>query len=711
MFCFIGRPRDGSERSTVLELRRHHDSRNRTVGTARSPYPSSITVAGLTGTVAKVTVTLSRSVHTFPDDVDVLLVGPTGAKFILMSDATGAHRLRPARPTHSTIGATALLPDGSAPPPRARTGRPTTARGDTFPAPAPAGPYLTPAPAGTDSLTSAFTGLNPNGTWSLYVVDDAGGDVGTFAGGWELKIITPAPRPGGVTSDFNGDCASDIAVFRPSTGQWFVRNQAPVQFGLPGDIPVAGDYNGDGTTDRAVYRPSTGEWFVQSQATVQWGLPGDIPVPGDYNGDGTTDRAVYPPVHRHVVRAQPGDGAVGAARRHPRARRLQRRSATDIARVSPVHRPVVRARPERACSSGCPATSPCPATTTATGRPTRAVYRPSTGTMVRARVRPRCSWGCPATSPCPATTTATGRTDRAVYRPSTGQWFIQGQAAVQWGLAGDVPVPRPDAVGDFNGDGTPDVGGYLGDFDGNGTTDVAVYRPTTGQWFAQDQAAVQWGLPGDIPVPGDYDGNGTTERAVYRPSTGTGSCRGQADGAAVGLPGDIPVPGDYDGNGTMDIAVYPSVDRRSGSSRARPPVQLGLPGDVPVPGDYDGNGTTESRVYRPSTGQWFVQDQGHGAVGAARRHPGAGRLRRQRDHGSRGVSAVERPLVRAEPGAGAVGTPGDIAGAGRFQRRRRDGPRGLSPVDGQWFVQNQFTVQWGLAGDFPASRAYSPKWL
>jgi hypothetical protein len=57
---------------------------------AASPYPSTITVAGLSGTVTKVTVTLTNFSHTFPDDVDILLVGPTGANAIIMSDVGGA---------------------------------------------------------------------------------------------------------------------------------------------------------------------------------------------------------------------------------------------------------------------------------------------------------------------------------------------------------------------------------------------------------------------------------------------------------------------------------------------------------------------------------------------------------------------------------------------------------------------------------------------
>src|SRR6185503_10065674 len=50
---------------------------------------------------------------------------------------------------------------------------------DTFPAPA-------SAPSGGSAL-SAFTATNPNGTWSLYVVDDTTGDSGTLVG-WCLDI-------------------------------------------------------------------------------------------------------------------------------------------------------------------------------------------------------------------------------------------------------------------------------------------------------------------------------------------------------------------------------------------------------------------------------------------------------------------------------------------------------------------------------------------
>jgi hypothetical protein len=53
-----------------------------------SPYPSNISVSGLNGNKI-IKVKLNGFHHEFEDDVDLLLVGPGGQKFILMSVVGG----------------------------------------------------------------------------------------------------------------------------------------------------------------------------------------------------------------------------------------------------------------------------------------------------------------------------------------------------------------------------------------------------------------------------------------------------------------------------------------------------------------------------------------------------------------------------------------------------------------------------------------------
>jgi len=150
-----------------------------------APYPSDIIVAGVTGAVSKVTATLTGLNHTFPDDIDILLVGPGGQKILLMSDAGGSADLVNVNLTFDDAAANSL-PDGTVI--SSGTFKPTNfGTGDTFPAPAPAGPYTDP------QLLSVFNGVNPNGTWSLYVFDDASDDVGSMAGGWSISFTTSTP--------------------------------------------------------------------------------------------------------------------------------------------------------------------------------------------------------------------------------------------------------------------------------------------------------------------------------------------------------------------------------------------------------------------------------------------------------------------------------------------------------------------------------------
>jgi subtilisin-like proprotein convertase family protein len=157
-----------------------------------SPYPSTINVSGFGGTTSNVTVTLKGFTHTFPDDVDVLLVSPTGQKYIMMSDVGGGGDVAAIDVTLDDAAA-AGIPDAG--PLATGSFKPSNVgANDPFAAPAPAAPYLNAAPGGGDTFASAFGGANPNGVWSLYVVDDATGDLGSFAGGWSITISAQGAR-------------------------------------------------------------------------------------------------------------------------------------------------------------------------------------------------------------------------------------------------------------------------------------------------------------------------------------------------------------------------------------------------------------------------------------------------------------------------------------------------------------------------------------
>ena len=150
-------------------------------------------------------------------------------------------------------------------------------------------PSATASPPPGTTVNYRLTGLQTGTTYYVGVtaVDTSGNESSCS------NAASGVARSGAtVQADFDGDRKTDIAVYRGSTGQWFILRSSDGsntvrQWGDPtlGDIPVVGDFDGDGKADRAVYRGSTGQWFILrssdgSYTVRQWGDPqfADIPV-------------------------------------------------------------------------------------------------------------------------------------------------------------------------------------------------------------------------------------------------------------------------------------------------------------------------------------------------------------------------------------------------------------------------------------------------
>ncbi|MEP6920954.1 MAG: hypothetical protein ABI967_07505 [bacterium] len=161
-------------------------------GQAASLYPSPITVAGEVGVVQRVSVTLNGLSHTFPGDIDMLLVSPSGRKVVIMSDfgagAPGVAGINVTLDDYANTPVPSTVTGNTGQPFIAGSYRPANSgTTDVFPAPAPASPYI--------YTMSQFNGDNPNGTWSLYIIDDANLDGGSLSGGWTITFDVRPPAP------------------------------------------------------------------------------------------------------------------------------------------------------------------------------------------------------------------------------------------------------------------------------------------------------------------------------------------------------------------------------------------------------------------------------------------------------------------------------------------------------------------------------------
>ncbi|HEX8246991.1 MAG TPA: PQQ-dependent sugar dehydrogenase, partial [Pyrinomonadaceae bacterium] len=246
-------------------------------------------------------------------------------------------------------------------------------------------------------------------------------------------------------ADFDGDFKTDISVFRPNGGNWYI-NQSLTntfraqQFGANGDVPAPEDYDGDNTTDIAVWRPSNGTFYVlrssnSTFAAQQFGVSSDSPVVADYDGDSRGDFAVFRPQGGFWYRINSSNNQFVAA---------QFGANGDIA---------------------------VPGDYDADGKYDLGVFRNSNGFWYILNSSngtfSAVQFGANADTTAQGDFDGDGKTDISVFRANDGTWYRLNSSngafvAIQFGTLGDRPV--------------------VGDYDGDGRDDIAGFRPQGGVW-------------------------------------------------------------------------------------------------------------------------------------------------------------------------------------------------------------------------------------
>ncbi len=280
---------------------------------------------------------------------------------------------------------------------------------------------------------------------------------------------------------------SDLAIWRPSNGQWWIMSgtgtqQLTVSWGASGDKPIPGDYDGDGKSDFAVFRPinittptvvNKGTWYIANSGggggEFDFGLHDDVPVPADYDGDGSTDVAIWRKSNAtwYIINSSTNTTVYGAMNSTP--------TSTDV---------------------------PAPADYDGDGKADLAIFTGSVFHILNSSNFQQTSttYGSAGDLPVSADYDGDGKADIALWRSSDATWNIKQSSnsaisSTAFGIVTDTPVQN--------------------DYDGDGKCDIAVWRGTAstspggdvGKWYIRNSTnpgtprVEQWGAAGDKPVP------------------------------------------------------------------------------------------------------------------------------------------------------------------------------------------------------------------
>ena len=285
----------------------------------------------------------------------------------------------------------------------------------------------------------------------------AGGD-GSDIGAFERQATDMARL---TFFDFDGDGKSDISVFRPENGSWYIQQSqngfTGLAFGVASDKLVPADYDGDGRTDVAVYR--NGVWYLQRSQLgftgISFGDGNDVPVPADYDGDGRAELAVFRPSNGYWYILNIANNQFTAT------------------------------------LFGISSDKPVPADYDGDGKADIAVNRNGNWYLNRSQLGfTGIAFGDGNDKLVPADYDGDGKSDIAVFRPSNGTWYLlqssAGFAGIAFGLGTDIPVAA--------------------DYDGDGKADVAVVR--NGNWYlnrsTQGFIGIAFGTNTDLPIPNAF---------------------------------------------------------------------------------------------------------------------------------------------------------------------------------------------------------------
>ncbi|MCY7376760.1 MAG: VCBS repeat-containing protein [Pyrinomonadaceae bacterium] len=627
--------------------------------TRAAPYSSNINVAGQSGVITNLRVSLNGLSHTQTQDVDVLLVSPNGSGVVLMAD-TGSSGASSVNLTFDDA-ATANLPSPFVAAIVSGTYKPSVTFGSSFylfPLPAPSGPY--------SNLLSSFKNFSPNGNWQLYVVDDNGNNAGTISGGWSLDIATapPVPQSGGcavpslvpsqfnvganptnlAAGDFNNDSKADLVVVNQlsndvsillNNGSGGFLPQTNILSGGTNPYAVAvGLFNADNNLDFAVvnsgsnnvsiFLGSGGGTFSAPTNFTTGASPISIAV-ADFNNDSRQDLAVanFGGFFAGTISILNGNGSGGFSQ--PSTLRTSTQPAfVKTARLNNDNNDdLVIANfgansitvyfgngngtfglNQTLISNGLNLLGPVAVELANVSGDSSldlivANYNGNNLALFTGSANGSFTYfNLQAVGQNPISVVAADVLGNGINRVFAALSSGNQISTAFNGTPESYPVDLyPNAVikGDFNGDGKPDLATA-----NSGSNSVTVLTNTC-------IAAV-----GNIF---DFTGDRRTDVGVYRPSGGLWAVIAPISQYYFGRDRDVIVPADYDGDNRTDFAVFRPetgiwiVQKVSslGQGTNLYNLQFGLPTDIPAPADYDGDGKADIAVFRPSNGFWYIR--------------------------------------------------------------------------------------------------------